>query len=233
MMIIINNVILQSVVVVSSLPMFIVTSGRPKCVSVEIPKMTMIRIHYDAPDILLDHPTYITLLEKPIDVPTRVDNTVAERRAKLMEERKKKKTMKPTSKEIKSLVGNFVHKVYDDLNVEICVRASMAGSDNPMRFYLRVEEVDDDEEEDAEKPAGVEHHWTFLETQMDRIDHELHTIIAQADFFKERDAIYHQQTDELHKATLFWPILHVGILLVTGFTQANHIVRFFQTRRII
>jgi hypothetical protein len=180
------------------------------------------------------------LLERPIEVPT-VENTVAQRRAKLVEQRRQKAT-KPISQEIKQRSGNFVSKIHDDSNVDVCVRASMAGSDNPMRFHIRVEEVDDDggdgeeggDEEAAEnKPLGVEHHWTFLETQMDRIDRELHTIIAEADFFKERDAIYHQQTDDLHKATLFWPILHVGILLVTGFTQANHIVRFFQTRRII
>jgi hypothetical protein len=174
------------------------------------------------------------VLEKPIENPISAssDTTVAQRRIQLQEQRKKK-PVKPISQEIRDRLGNFVTKIHDDSNVDICIRASMAGSTNPMRFHIRVEEVDDQDEEQAKTTLGVEHHWSFLETQMDRIDHELHTIIAEADFFKERDAIYHQQTDELHKATLFWPILHVGILLVTGFTQANHIIRFFQSRRII
>lgn len=32
-------------------PQFLVTSGKPKCFSVEVPKETMVKIHYEAPDI--------------------------------------------------------------------------------------------------------------------------------------------------------------------------------------
>jgi hypothetical protein len=142
---------------------------------------------------------------------------------------------KPVSQHITEESGSFVQRIYDDSAVDICIRASAAGVKNPMMFHLRLEELGDEltEMEREDKALGTDHHWSFMENQMDRIEHEVYAIIAEADFFKERDAVYHQQTDDLHKATLFWPILHVGILLLTGFTQANHIVRFFKTRRII
>ena len=59
------------------------------------------------------------------------------------------------------------------------------------------------------------------------------TGLSEADFAKERDSVYHTKTDAMNKATTFWPIMHVCILLATGFTQANHIVQFFKKRRII
>lgn len=182
-------------------------------------------------------PTYITLLEKPTDtIQDKMGDAerIAQRRIQMQERNKHK--LKPVSQELKDVKGSFLQRIHQDAAVDICIRASMAGSANPMRFHLRIEELGDDEasaEELEQNALGAEQHWSFLETQMNRIEHEMHAIIAGVDFFKERDAIYHQQTDEMHKATTFWPILHVSILLITGFTQANHIVRFFQSRRII
>jgi hypothetical protein len=179
--------------------------------------------------------TYITLLEKPVD--TLQDKLgdferIAERRIQQLERNKQR--LQPVSQEIKDTKGSFVHRIHQDATADVCIRASTASGSNPMRFHVRVEEVGDSDPDELEKNGfGADQHWSFLETQMNRIEHEMQVIIAEADFFKERDAIYHQETDDMHKATTFWPILHIGILLITGFTQANHIVRFFQSRRII
>lgn len=241
---------------VYGLPQFLVNSGKPKCFSVEIPKETMIKIHYEAPDIdvendssrLLYSPSYITLLEKPIETleEQRLEHatdaqSLAQRRAQLNDLTTKKP--KPVSQEITNVAGSFLHRVHaEDAVVDVCIRGSKASLLNPMLFHIRVEELEEDvlDEFEQEKAdlnrvplLGVEHHWSFMETQLDRIEHEMHTIIKEADFFRERDALYHQQTDDLHKATLFWPILHCGILILTGFTQANHIISFFKQKRIV
>ena len=193
-------------------------------------------------------PSYITLLEKPIETIEEQrlehatdDESLAQRRAQLKDRIKHKP--KPVSQEITQNTGSFLHRIHDeDAIVDMCIRASKASEPNPMLFHLRLEELEEDaldefQQEKADQLKtplmGVEHHWSFMETQLDRIEHEMHTIIKEADFFRERDALYHQQTDDLHKATLFWPILHCCILLVTGFTQANHIISFFKRRRII
>ena len=195
-------------------------------------------------------PTYITLLEKGIETleEQRLENADIEshaameaRRAMLADRIAKK--AKPVSQEITVQSGSFLHTIHsEDATVDVCIRASKATPEKPMLFHVRLEELEEDvldafqqEKADQMKPPllGAEHHWSFMETQLDRIEHEMHTIIKEADFFRERDALYHQQTDDLHKATLFWPMLHCCILILTGFTQANHIISFFKQRRII
>jgi len=236
-------------------PQFLVTSGKPKCYSVEVPKETMVKIHYEAPDIDVERnsrkyaPSYLTLLEKPIETleEQRLEHatdaqSLAQRRAQLNDLTRKRKP-KPVSQEITERSGSFLHRIHaDDAVVDVCIRGSKASPKNPMLVHVRVEELEEDvldefEQEKADQNRvpllGVEHHWSFMETQLDRIEHEMHTMIKEADFFRERDALYHQQTDDLHKATLFWPILHCCILVATGFTQANHIISFFKQRRII
>lgn len=72
-----------------------------------------------------------------------------------------------------------------------------------------------------------------MEMEMKRIQTAIKGILRQADFAKERDAVFHQQTAAMHSATIFWPIVQSCVLIMTGFTQASHIVRFFKSRRII
>lgn len=243
----------NEIIKVSGSPQFLVVSGKPKCISAEVPKETTVRIHYEAPDIDVDKesnqysPTYITLVETPIETveEQRLEhaaNDATAKQRKQIQERAKRKP-KPVSQEITDYYGSFIHNTHvEDAVVNVCIRASRASPQHPMLFHLRLEELDEDvmdefqqEKHDQIQPPliGVEHHWSFMETQLNRIEHEMHTIIREADFFRERDALYHQQTDDLHKATLFWPVLHCCILVLTGFTQANHIISFFKTRRIV
>lgn len=235
-------------------PHFVVTSGKPKCFNVEVPKQTTIKIHYEAPDVDVDteskkySPTYMTLMENPIDtleelrMEHETDDVHAAQRKKQLDWHQKNKP-KAVSQEINEYSGFFLHHSHvEDSIVNVCIRASKANERSPMFFHVRVEELEEDELDEFEKEKSegkhaplldVEHHWSFLETQLNRIEHEMRTIIREADFFRERDALYHQQTDDLHEATLFWPVLHCCILLLTGFTQANHIIHFFKSRRIV
>lgn len=241
--------------VVHGTPHFFVNSGKPRCFAVEVPRETTIQLHYEAPDIdtatgSVDYaPTFITILEKAVETveEQRLEHandaeSLKARRAMIAD--RVRHNVRPVSKEITETAGSFTHTMNsDDAVVEVCVRASNAGKENPMMFHLRVEELEEDvldafQQEKAKllnSPplVNAEHHWSFMETQLNRIDHEMKTITREADFFRERDALYHQQTDDLHKATLFWPMLHCCILALTGFTQANHIISFFKHRRII
>lgn len=181
-------------------------------------------------DLILDPthakygPTYITVTERP--AADAYDET-----------RKKPKHIKPvppTTKTLTEKKGSITHKVIDDGDINICIRASSASKENPLRFSLRIEEEEPDDEKDEQKTnADVGYQLTFMEDEMIRIEGSMHKILREADFAKERDAVFHRQTDAMNSATVFWPILQVCILLATGFTQANHIVRFFKQRRIL
>jgi hypothetical protein len=182
-------------------------------------------LHFLDTDLILDPtdakygPTYITVTERPA--------------AKVHDDKsrkpKHKKRAPPTTKTITEKEGTITHKVIEDGEINICIRSSSASKDNPLRFGLRIEE----EELDEEKGANVGDHLSFMEDEMLRIEGAMHKILREADFAKERDAAFHEQTDAMNSATVFWPVLQVCILLATGFTQANHIVRFFKQRRII
>lgn len=143
---------------------------------------------------------------------------------------------KPVSHPLKERHGYFVHRVREDADVSFCIRSTTAGRKNQQRYAIRVEEMGDEEEAELpENPpaVNVDTHLSFMEQQFARIESQMHALLREADFARERDAIYHSKTDAMNKATIFWPIVHVSILLITGFTQANHIVQFFKTRRII
>jgi hypothetical protein len=149
-----------------------------------------------------------------------------------------KERNKPISHDVTEKQGFTDFKVSQDSEAAICIRASTAGSNNIMRFGLRFEELDElevnEDTREEQSPLGdVDKHLSFMEIQLDRLESQMHGMLKEADLSKERDSIYHLQTDAMHKATLFWPIVHVGILLVTGFTQANHIVQFFKKRHLI
>jgi hypothetical protein len=83
------------------------------------------------------------------------------------------------------------------------------------------------------KDADINDHLSYMEREMDRIDRTMKTITRQADFAKDKDASMHQQFLQMHSTTMYWPIVQLCVLLVTGYTQASHIVHFFKTRRII
>jgi emp24/gp25L/p24 family/GOLD len=82
-------------------------------------------------------------------------------------------------------------------------------------------------------PQKTQHHLSRMELELQRIQLSLKTILREADLAKERDAIQHKQVMSVHAASMFWPMVQSCVLIMTGVTQASHIVHFFQTRRII
>ena len=110
--------------------------------------------------------------------------------------------MKPVNHEIVENEGILKYKVSDDSVVNVCIRASLANRRNVMRFALRVEEVDEDEfarENRKEKldDKKVDRELSFMESQLERIESMMHVMLKEADLSKERDAVYHMQTDAM------------------------------------
>lgn len=134
--------------------------------------------------------------------------------------------------------GHVTYNVPADGLVEICIRASAASSKAPLRFGIHVEQsaqFNDDTYgggQDGEKEK-VSHQWTQMEEELRLSMRTMKAIQAEADFSKDRDAAFHKQAQAMYAASMYWPIVHVSVLLLTGFTQATHIVRFFKQRRIV
>ncbi|KAL3940140.1 MAG: hypothetical protein SGBAC_005257 [Bacillariaceae sp.] len=214
------------------MPYFLINTPRPYCIQVHAPEETTLRVYYDAPDIdkkVVGNekqyaPTYLTISYNAHTVGPPNKGTSLQNH-------------KPSSTELISNTGKVDFQVHprhredeDVGELQVCIRASKAGTKHPMRFGLFVEEVD---MEDVDAEVDVTSHLTFLEGQLAHYERKMHVMLKTADMVREFDAKYHQKTDAMNQATIFWPVVHVGILLITGFTQAQHIVNFFQKRRII
>ena len=182
-------------------------------------------------DLILDRtdqkyaPTYVTIDVKPANRVYDTDLHMAPVREKL----------NPLSKLIDARKGQFFHKYEVSGTANICIRASSASSKKPIAFALRVETSEEIPEiNDATKQeANVDQHLTHMERELKRIQSAMEHVLREADLNKKQDAVFHEQTLAMNAATTFWPIVQVCVLLMTGFTQASHIVRFFKSRRII
>jgi hypothetical protein len=100
-----------------------------------------------------------------------------------------------------------------------------------MRFGIHVEEAGTESVDGSQ--IDIKGHLSSLEIQMLHYHEKMRFVMKEFQAMKGKDAFYHKKTDEMYDATTFWPMLHVAILLLTGFTQANHIVQFFKSKRII
>lgn len=143
--------------------------------------------------------------------------------------------LKPTSELLKQKHGELIHKVEVDGEAKICVRASSASKENIMRFGIQIDIEDNTKYnvEESENMGDLEENLSHMEMEMKRIQNGMKNILSEADFSKSREAVFHQNTESMHAASIFWPIVQVCVLIMTGFTQARHIVAFFQKHRII
>ena len=142
--------------------------------------------------------------------------------------------------------------------VEICVQSILASTRKPARFYIRILDVASDQEYDnglddnddddrvsrkqqeqakTKDPDHLEH--TEITTKMSRLERDLQTLqnrvkacLNNADYNKEQEALFHEQSISMNRASKYWPIIQLTVLIVTGFTQANHIVRYLKSHHI-
>jgi len=134
--------------------------------------------------------------------------------------------------------------------VEVCVQSILASTKKPARFYFRVDmkafdqgyggsEDDEVEQKEAKtkNPDHLEH--KEITTKMSRLERDLQTLQNRvkacsnnADYNKDQEALFHEQSISMNRATKYWPIIQLTVLIVTGITQANHIVRYLKTHHI-
>lgn len=76
-------------------------------------------------------------------------------------------------------------------------------------------------------------HMSYLEKSIFNMIRETDLLIGSADVSKDEDAEFSKKSMDMYSAAKWWPIMHLLVLFVTGYTQANHIVSFFKSRHII
>jgi emp24/gp25L/p24 family/GOLD len=130
----------------------------------------------------------------------------------------------------------------EDGTVEICVQSILASNKNPTRFAMKVTWAAADMEEsdrNTQQKDGKSLDSSEITSQMGRLERDIQTLqnrvkacLNNADFNKDQEATFHQQSISMNKAARYWPMIHLTVILLTGFTQANHIVQYFKTHHI-
>lgn len=122
--------------------------------------------------------------------------------------------------------------------VEVCVQSLSASPKTPSRVSLFVEqkvtrlkkESQDPKLPDSQQKAKA--HMSRMEGDLKGLDRKVEIILSNADYAKEQEVKFHDQSLAMNRASQWWPMLHLAVLFITGFTQANHMVRFFRQRHI-
>jgi hypothetical protein len=220
------------------MPSVLLKSGDSHCVDFEAAQDTVLRIDYEAPDIPLDQ-------NDPDYTPSFISVSMTASSNRIMDtqhhEAPVRQHLKPTKVLLRDVKGTVEHKMELHGTATLCLLAPhmhernkrYAGRSYRLGFrVLAAEEILNAAAASGDKP-DVDLHLSHMEKEMERIEQSMKSMIKEANFAKDRDTAMHKQFLEMHSTTMYWPIVQVCVLLITGFTQASHIVRFFQSRRII
>merc|ERR550539_243825 len=83
-------------------------------------------------------------------------------------------------------------------------------------------------EEHNKGQEAAKRHLSEMERLLMHMIRETNSLLKNADQIKDDEVSFHQKSMDMNSASRWWPILHVIVLLVTGFTQANHVIKFFK-----
>lgn len=163
----------------------------------------------------------------------------------------------PDGSTIKRTSENHVTKIINDLggsvgfftrgkgDVHVCVEIlELEGRKYPRPTLVGLRMIE------STPPIGLDHpgvtekqteqerklalkHLSETERILMNMIRETNTLLKNAQMVKDDELAFHTKSVEMNAASRWWPILHVIVLLVTGFTQANHVIKFFKGMHII
>lgn len=237
-------------------PMILITNSQPKCMFVDAPADILLNIQYEAPDLLM--PSDVGKDGSPVDPRSfrrfRTTITVShnEERENHHGRRRNSNDRRETPdklvKDLDTKKGYVEYVTKQDGQVSICVQSLTASTVNPTPISLRVTEMPaggefvgpgkeatsaaPGEQLDSKSQRNAKAHFSQMENTLSSLVSKTEMILRQADYAKELEVEFHEQSIAMNKASQWWPILQLSVLLITGFTQANHMIQFFRKHHI-
>lgn len=207
-----------------------------KCVSVNYPEDAILDVHYEVLDPKKDK----------LHLGVKMDNPLSQTKVQFLINPIKGSDMSPggknsLSQEVKDIQGKLRYQGKGEGELSICVKiAEVPGKKymKPALVAFRVAETGAlDEPEavqiDQKGQEAAKTHLSDMERILGKMIKDASLLLKNADMIKNEEADFHKQSVEMNAASRWWPMLHVVVLLVTGFTQANHVIKFFKSRHII
>ena len=242
-------------------PIILLTNAQAKCMSVEAPAEATLNIQYEAPDLIMPSdmkengkpvdPRNYRRFRTTITISQNEgrENKHGARSAHNNPRVDKYKNKDQDSKVVKDLetkTGNIEYITRQDGLVSICIQSLVASAVSPTPISLRVTESSGSEESvsdtppdkttlpnvDTQSQRNAKEHFSQMEKTLSGLISKTDMILRQADYAKELEVEFHEQSIAMNKASQWWPIVQLCVLLVTGFTQANHMINFFRKHHI-
>lgn len=124
--------------------------------------------------------------------------------------------------------------------IEICAQAFSASARNPARIHLRVHrkaprpktseaEIQLTTSSDTERFNA---HSSRISNELAHFEGRVRELAANADYAKEREHEFHEQSIALNKAVKYWPIFRIAILLLGGYIQVSRVISYMKSRHI-
>lgn len=231
-------------------PMMLLMNSQQKCVSVEAPADALLNIGYEAPDLVM--PSDIQENGKAVDPRTlrkfRTTITVSQEGGRANHHGRHNKVKGANQakvvQDLNQNKGSIEYVTQVDGKVSICVQSLTASAVSPTPISLRVTESPAGEDSleaglktdgaklDSQSQRNAKEHFSQMEKTLSSLISKTDMILRQADYAKELEVEFHEQSIAMNKASQWWPIVQLCVLLITGFTQANHMVTFFRKHHI-
>ena len=226
-------------------------NSQQKCVSVEAPADALLNIGYEAPDLVM--PSDVQENGKAVDPRTyrkfRTTITVSQEGGRANHHGRHNKAKGANEgkvvKDLSQKKGSIEYVTQVDGKVSICVQSLTASAVSPTPISLRVTESPAGEDSvgdgsvktdgsklDSQSQRNSKEHFSQMKKTLSSRISKTGMILRQADYAKELEVEFHEQSIAMNKASQWWRIVQLCVLLITGFTQANHMVAFFRKHHI-
>lgn len=240
-------------------PFILLMNAQAKCMTVEAPADALLNIEYEAPDLVMTEdlaedgkqtdPRQLRRFRTTITVSQTGgrENHHGRGAAARGNDRRAPQGSDKVVKDLETKKGSIDFVTKQDGAVSICVQSLTASSVSPSPISLRVtespagedsvsdsppEKISPGEKLDSQSQRNAKEHFSQMEKTLSGLISKTDMILRQADYAKELEVEFHEQSIAMNKASQWWPIVQLCVLLVTGFTQANHMVQFFRKHHI-
>ena len=134
--------------------------------------------------------------------------------------------------------------------VEICIQSYLASKQEPRRVGMSVTKMSTAEFEQQKEAAKesvkgsvqvpgdvqtemlVKVETSRITTELERFTKRLKDISNGAAASKDREADFHETSIKLNRGVRQYPIFRIGVLLIAGYMQASHVVRYMKNHHI-
>lgn len=72
-----------------------------------------------------------------------------------------------------------------------------------------------------------------INLQVHKLNDMLTLTLNEADYQKHKEVEYHDVTEKMNNAALWWPVLQIIILILAGIYQVQHLKSFFKRNKLI